>query len=84
MCHWRESCDKRRHAEDHLSLVAGITRTQRRELNANGVETLTSLLDARLIAGDGAMFERFLAARRRMLQREQAKDRPAATAPKRP
>src|SRR5262245_34630627 len=37
------------------------------------VETLTSLLDARLIAGDGAMYERFLAARRRMLQREQAR-----------
>jgi [protein-PII] uridylyltransferase len=34
------------------------------------VETLTSLLDARLIAGDAALYERFLVARRRLVQRQ--------------
>lgn len=33
------------------------------------VETLTSLLDARLIAGDTALYERFLVARRRLVSR---------------
>lgn len=37
------------------------------------VETLTSLLDARLIAGDEALFARFDAARRRLVQGEQAR-----------
>ena len=28
VCRWRIECDKRRHADDHLSLVAGISRLQ--------------------------------------------------------
>ncbi len=31
VCRWCKPCDKRRHADDHLSLVAGITRLNRRE-----------------------------------------------------
>ena len=37
------------------------------------VETLTSLLDARLVAGDAALYERFLQARRRLVQRDRGR-----------
>ena len=43
VCRWRGVCDKRRHDDDHLSLVAGISRLQSRELEAAGVRTLTQL-----------------------------------------
>ena len=43
ICPWKERCVRRRYADDHLSLVAGISLMQRRELVAHGVETLTSL-----------------------------------------
>ncbi len=43
ICPWCQECDAKRHRDDHLSLVAGISRPQRRELNANGVATLTAL-----------------------------------------
>lgn len=43
ICTWSATCRERRRADDHLSLVAGITRTQRRELAARGMETLASL-----------------------------------------
>jgi len=43
VCRWWSVCDKRRHADDHLSLVAGISRLQSRELQATGVTTLAQL-----------------------------------------
>jgi predicted RecB family nuclease len=43
ICQWRTECATKRRADDHLSLVAGITRTQRRELEARSVSTLTGL-----------------------------------------
>ena len=43
VCRWRGRCDDRRHADDHLSLVAGITGTQRGELAKQGVATMTAL-----------------------------------------
>jgi len=43
ICRWRSTCDKRRRADDHLSLVAGISRLQSRELEAAGVTTLAQL-----------------------------------------
>ena len=43
ICHWQSDCRTRRRADDHLSLVAGITRAQRRELEGRSVETLTQL-----------------------------------------
>ena len=43
ICHWLGDCAKRRRADDHLSLVAGITRQQRRELESRTVTTLTGL-----------------------------------------
>ena len=43
VCRWRMACDLRRHDDDHLSLVAGISRLQTRELQAAGVNTLAQL-----------------------------------------
>jgi uncharacterized protein len=43
VCAWFHGCDKRRRADDHLSLVAGASRSQRTELVEHGLTTLTSL-----------------------------------------
>jgi predicted RecB family nuclease len=43
VCRWWHICNKRRHDDDHLSLVAGISRLQRRELQTAGIKTLTQL-----------------------------------------
>jgi predicted RecB family nuclease len=40
VCRWWQICDKRRHDDDHLSLVAGISHLQIRELQRAGVNTL--------------------------------------------
>jgi uncharacterized protein len=46
ICRWRERCETRRRADDHLSLVAGISRSQRGELVEHGLATLESLAQA--------------------------------------
>src|SRR5213594_2839751 len=43
VCRWWPVCDAQRHKDDHLSLVAGISRLQTRELQARGVQTLEAL-----------------------------------------
>ena len=43
ICAWAGPCDHTRHADDHLSLVAGITRNQRRELESRTTNTLAQL-----------------------------------------
>lgn len=43
VCRWQGRCIGTRRADDHLSLVAGITRTQRDELTTRDVPTLTAL-----------------------------------------
>lgn len=43
VCRWWAICTQRRRADDHLSLVAGISRLQSRELQAAGVTTLAQL-----------------------------------------
>jgi uncharacterized protein len=43
ICRWREACDKRRREDDHLCLVAGISKLQINELNAHGVATVQDL-----------------------------------------
>ena len=48
VCNWWERCDGKRRADDHLSLVAGVTRLQRGELEPRGIATLTGLAKARL------------------------------------
>ncbi len=43
LCNWYGQCDARWRRDDHLSLVAGISRGQRQELAAWGVTTLEGL-----------------------------------------
>lgn len=43
ICRWREACDKRRRADDHLCLVAGISKLQVNELKARGIATVHGL-----------------------------------------
>jgi predicted RecB family nuclease len=43
ICRWWRVCDKRRRDDDHLSLVAGISRLQSRELQSVGIKTLAQL-----------------------------------------
>ena len=43
ICRWFPVCDTRRRKDDHLSLVAGISRLQTRELQAHEVTTLAAL-----------------------------------------
>lgn len=43
LCRWEMDCKRKRRADDHLSLVAGISRLQRRELEPRGVTTLEAL-----------------------------------------
>lgn len=43
ICRWRVRCDERRRADDHLSLVAGISSSQMVELGAHGIGTLADL-----------------------------------------
>jgi uncharacterized protein len=43
ICRWWRECDNRRRGDDHLSLVAGTSRLQRKELQAVGIATLAQL-----------------------------------------
>ena len=43
VCGWSPVCEARRRADDHLSLVAGISRNQRKALVERGVSTMASL-----------------------------------------
>jgi len=48
VCRWSELCTVRRRADDHLSLVAGISARQRRALTGRGVTTLEALGEAEI------------------------------------
>ena len=43
ICRWRHRCDAKRRADDHLTLVAGISRSQIGELARHGVNTVAGL-----------------------------------------
>lgn len=43
ICVWRDQCDGRRAADDHLTLVAGLRVDQCRKLEAAGIATMTQL-----------------------------------------
>ncbi|MGO8997122.1 MAG: TM0106 family RecB-like putative nuclease [Polyangiaceae bacterium] len=45
VCNWHSVCAARRTKDDHLSLVAGIQRSHRKELEAWGVTTLAALAE---------------------------------------
>ena len=51
ICNWFRICGDQRREDDHLSLVAGISRMQRSELAEWGIETLTQLAEATLPEG---------------------------------
>jgi predicted RecB family nuclease len=48
VCRWAAECNAQRRADDHLSLVAGISGRQRRALAERGVATLEALGDLEL------------------------------------
>jgi uncharacterized protein len=43
ICRWWKECDNRRRGDDHLSLVAGVSRLQRKELAVQGIPSLEAL-----------------------------------------
>jgi uncharacterized protein len=43
ICRWRERCDRRRRADDHLSFVAGATKAQIEELKRQNIDTVAAL-----------------------------------------
>lgn len=43
ICRWREACDERRRDDDHLCLVAGISKLQINELKERGIATVQGL-----------------------------------------
>ncbi len=43
ICRWRNQCDQRRRDDDHLCLVANITKNQISELQANDIATVQAL-----------------------------------------
>lgn len=45
ICRWQDRCDGRRRADDHLSLVAGITKVHIDELRRHGIHTLAGLAE---------------------------------------
>ena len=45
VCPWSSVCNTKRRADDHLSLVAGISRLQRRELEPRDITTLAALAE---------------------------------------
>ena len=45
ICRWWKKCDRQRRDDDHLSLVAGISRLQRRELERRKIVTLARLAE---------------------------------------
>lgn len=48
VCVWLPMCSEKRRRDDHLSLVAGITRLQRNELQVHSIDTVAKLADAPL------------------------------------
>ena len=46
ICRWWKRCDDRRHADDHLSLVAGMPGAHAAELRRQGIETLEAFATA--------------------------------------
>jgi predicted RecB family nuclease len=48
ICRWRLHCDEKRRADDHMSLVAGISKSQIGELERRGVDTTAALADVPL------------------------------------
>jgi len=48
ICRWQKQCDAKRREDDHLCLVANITKNQIGELQANGYGTMQALAELQL------------------------------------
>ncbi|EQC47178.1 TM0106 family RecB-like putative nuclease [Bacteriovorax sp. Seq25_V] len=48
VCRWWESCSKRRRDDDHLSIVANITKSQRKDLESIGINTMKAFASANI------------------------------------
>lgn len=74
LCAWRVPCDRRRRDDDHLCLVAGISKIQMTELRSQEVSTLAGLagmplpLQWKPERGSGASYERIREQARIQLQ----------------
>jgi len=80
VCSWYPLCDKRRRDDDHLSLVAGISRNQRKALGERSVSTMAGLAALALPVkpktdriGEAALLRIREQARLQMMGREQGK-----------
>ena len=80
VCSWSPLCDKRRRDDDHLSLVAGISRNQRKALGERSVSTVAGLAALALPVrpkidriGEAALFRIREQARLQVMGREQGK-----------
>jgi predicted RecB family nuclease len=51
ICRWRKACEKRRRDDDHLCLVAGISKVQINELKQRGIATMKALSGIKLPLG---------------------------------
>jgi len=64
ICRWWQICDRRRHRDDHLSLVAGISKRQIAQLEDRAIDTLEALatvtlpLDPKPERGSAESYER--------------------------
>jgi uncharacterized protein len=45
ICRWRKHCDGKRRADDHISFVAGISKSQIGELQRRGITTMATLAE---------------------------------------
>ena len=43
MCRWWKSCDQQRRKDDHLSIVAGLSKLQSKELEKHDIDTVEKL-----------------------------------------
>jgi predicted RecB family nuclease len=80
VCSWYPLCDRRRRDDDHLSLVAGISRNQRKGLGERSVSTVAGLAALALPLrpkidriGEAALFRIREQARLQVMGREQGK-----------
>jgi uncharacterized protein len=77
ICTWKPVCNKQRRDDDHLSLVAGLTKLQGAELESRGVHTLAALaalplpIDWKPERGTTASYERLCAQARLQLAARQ-------------
>ena len=77
ICTWKPVCNQRRRDDDHLSLVAGLTKLQATELEDHGVSTLAALaglplpIEWKPERGTAASYERLCAQARLQLEARQ-------------